>query len=191
MHFTACSSMVHALVIAMSLATVAPWIGRRRAVLGPIAVTVAQTGISRAANAAGDKFLPVPVLPDGATDLTFVISGSAGPDTYSQTIVDELKRTGLVVPLDWRTNRRGDSWSIFISALSAGENGRTFGAAVGRAVGSRQPKSVHVIAISAGAFAADALVVSLRRAWCDGGAPCHPYSHMTSTVTESVSARLP
>ena len=111
-----------------------------------------------------NKFLSQPDLPEGDS-FTFVIAGSAGPDIYSTTIVNSLQDMGTkVTPLDWRTNRKGDDWSIFSSALTAGENGRKYGAEMGRVVGARQPRCVHVIAISAGAFCGDELIINARRA---------------------------
>jgi hypothetical protein len=158
-----------------------PHESRRSTVLG-LAAAAASSPLTAGATLP-KKFLAPPILlaQEGAS-LTLVISGSAGPDIYSHTISDALKEIGQpnVVDLDWRTNRAGDSWSIFSSALSAGANGRLYGSEVGREIGSMRPDAVHVIAISAGAFAGDALVVNVRRAW--------PSAYLRLTVLDGFTA---
>jgi hypothetical protein len=150
------------MILACSIlaATLVPLVSRRA-----VLATAVGLPAPAAASALRPDFLPPPRLPDDATEVTFVVSGSAGPDVYSTEIVAAMQsESRVVLPLDWRTNRRGDSWSIFSSALSAGANGRQYGEAVGREIGERHPRSVHVVAISAGAFAADSLITSARRA---------------------------
>lgn len=98
------------------------------------------------------------------SDLTVIVGGSAGPDRYAQNIASALQTIGRKpLVLDWRTNADGSDWSIFSSAMQAGSVARRYGEAVGKQMGKMHPRSVHVIGVSAGGFAADSLISTVRR----------------------------
>ena len=114
-------------------------------------------------------------------DVTVIIGGSAGPDRYAEQIAASLRSIGKApVVLDWRTNNNGDSWSIFSSAMQAGTIARRFGSAVGQKLGLSQPKTIHAIGISAGGFAADALITAVRKA--------SPQTHLRLTLLDAFTA---
>lgn len=115
------------------------------------------------------------------SDMTVIVGGSAGPDRYTQNIANALRRIGRKpLILDWRTNADGSDWSIFSSAIQAGSIARRYGTAIGEQMGHVHPHSVHVIGVSAGGFAADSLIMAVRR--------ISPDTHLRLTLLDAFTA---
>ena len=103
---------------------------------------------------------PPPLLPPGAapapSDLVVVLPGAGGPDANTARIAAALRAPGgrEVVEYDWRP-WKGDELRAPYDALRLGTR---LGTELGRR--TDQPRSVHLVGVSVGAFVADAIAKS-------------------------------
>lgn len=104
---------------------------------------------------------PPPLLPPGAApapqDLVVVLPGAGGPDANTARIAAALRAPGggrEVVEYDWRP-WKGDELRAPYDALR-------LGTCLGTELARRtdQPRSVHLVGVSVGAFVADAIAKS-------------------------------
>ena len=125
--------------------------------------------------------LPTALALPQLSDVTVIVGGSAGPDRYAQNIANAFRTLGRnPLVLDWRTNADGSDWSIFSSAMQAGAIATRYGSVVGEQLGQFRPRSIHVIGVSAGGFAADSLVSAVRRV--------SPDTHLRLTLLDAFTA---
>jgi hypothetical protein len=131
--------------------------------------------------------LPQATLPAGVTRLCIVIPGSAGADENTARIVSALRDgSTAVLEVDWRRFGSDDQ-------LRAPYNARRIGRALGESLArqaaatNEPPTSVHVVAVSAGAFLADALVVSFADTFARS-AGGRPRPHLRLTFCDAFTA---
>ena len=116
---------------------------------------------------------PPPLLPPGAapapSDLVVVLPGAGGPDANTARIAAALRAPGgrEVVEYDWRP-WKGDELRAPYDALRLGTR---LGTELGRR--TDQPRSVHLVGVSVGAFVADAIAKSYATTAGAGKANVH------------------
>ena len=142
----------------------------RNSLLVPAVLPLLLEGYSRAPPLQPES-LP-PLLLEGTStprDLVIVLPGSGGPDANTARILAALRPKAEVIEYDWR-RFKGDE-------LRAPYNAQRIGAELGRALARRadQPRSVHLVGISAGAFLADAIASSYAAA----ASPNRAHLHLT------------
>ena len=132
----------------------------QRSLLVPPAALCLLEVYSRAPPLAPPTEAPPPLLPPGAApaprDLVVVLPGSGGPDANTARIAATLRAAGgrEVVEYDWR-RWKGDELRAPYDALRLGTR---LGTELGRR--TDQPRSVHLVGVSVGAFVADAIAKS-------------------------------
>jgi len=132
----------------------------QRSLLVPPAALCLLEAYSRAPPLAPPTEAPPPLLPPGAApaprDLVVVLPGAGGPDANTARIAATLRAAGgrEVVEYDWRP-WKGDELRAPYDALRLGTR---LGTELGRR--TDQPRSVHLVGVSVGAFVADAIAKS-------------------------------
>lgn len=136
----------------------ASWL--QRSLLVPPAALCLLEAYSRAPPLTPPTEAPPPLLPPGAApaprDLVVVLPGAGGPDANTARIAATLRAAGgrEVVEYDWRP-WKGDELRAPYDALRLGTR---LGTELGRR--TDQPRSVHLVGVSVGAFVADAIAKS-------------------------------